>query len=769
MSDCPRKDIANTNIAVRGVVDELLENGANADEIAQNFSKQIDKIVRGEEVASFSELGWINKELGDKYAKWVEKKGEQTTNAIKRAAVWSLTKIGISDAAAKAFVRSGAAVKLVDHLNYSLNTFKNRVELNAADNAKKLANFSKDEIKGIYEFLHGWRKEGELAEHTRAAANALKNIIARNADELVRLGALRAEDKIENYVKHYFAEHAEQQKNAIARAINKITNGKYFARKDLSREQLEKLGLLEDEFAIINTIKEQFIQIEKAKRLKELAENFTSQKEVEGWVKFGLNNKGEPDPAVWGALAGRYMPEEMAVALNDINAASKEIGFLEEALPAIVSHIKVNMTAKNPATHVYNFAANYALATIKGDFKDINKMLAMFAKGNKQYKAWQRLAQDYGLSVNMDMIDESARKLKGEIGMFKKVPSWVKTPLKNLYLAEGTMFGDAIRAGYNFEDEVFKLAHFKKIMDKEGFDISKINDPAYRKSFEGKLSSAMKKANYEYVDYATGWNKLAKNIDKYGIYPFLQYAWKSTPMMIQTIAKNPVKFVAAMGAIGYFNGLSFQNRDEKNSILPDWAQNGYVTNLFVADSWVRIGNSQYFFNLGRLIPAIRANELSGMKEGGFYKTLFYLLNGKTSLGYEYVGKDDPAHKRFWDFTNEFAKSFMPPATFGRYGKNTLELLANSIADTLNMSKAARFSVIKDSAGNDLDFYLVLLRAFGVRELPIKKSLQANYNKAYKNLAKAKKEKEELKEYKEKIKELRATAKKEKITLKEPRK
>lgn len=764
MSDCPRKDIANTNIVVRGVVDELLENGANADEIAQNFSKQIDKIVKGEEVASFSEFG-------ENYAKLVEKKGEQTTNAIKRAAVWSLKKAGISDAAAKAFVRSGAAIKLVDHLNYSFNTFKNRVELNALDNAKKLANFSKDEIKGIYEYLHGWKQLGELAEHTRAAANALKNIIAKNADELVRLGALRAEDKIEDYVKHYFAEHVEQQKNAIARAFNKLAHDRHFARKDLSRDELEKLGLLEDEFAIINTIKEQFIQIEKAKRLKELAENFTSQKEVAGWVRFGLGKNGEPDTAVWGALAGRYMPEDMAVALNDINAASKEIKFLEEFLPAIVSHIKVNMTVKNPATHVYNFAANYALSAIKGDVLAVNKMLAMFAKNHKQYKAWERLAQDYGLSVNMDMIDEGARKLRGkqELAMFKKVPSWVKTPLKHLYLAKGTMVGDALRAGYNFEDAVFKLVHFKQIMDKAGFDISKIDDAAYRKSFEGKLSSAMKKANYEYVDYATSWNKWAKNIDKYGVYPFLQYAWKSTPMMLQTIAKNPVKFVIALGTIGYFNGLTWQNRDEKNSILPDWAQNGYVTNLFGADSWVRLGNSQYFFNLGRLIPAIRANELSGMKEGGFYKTLFYLLNGKTSLGYEYVGKDDPAHKRFWDFLNEFAKSFMPPATFGRYGKNTLELLANSIADTLNMSKGARFSVIKDSAGNDLDFHLVFLRALGIRELPIKKSLQANYNKAHKNLAKAKKEKEDLKEYKEKIKELRETAKKEKIRLKEPRK
>ena len=764
MSVCAQTDIRNLEDEFFNL-DEL-ENSAD---IAKAVDKNIQRALKGDELQhSVSDFG---KKTDDAIDKVFEIAGDKISTALGKGAS-KITKafgVPLDDKKVESFFKAGVHTKLMDKLDHSWGIFNQRLYLNSVDNLKKLQGFSKDEISNIYEYLHGWKKIGELAEHTRSAANALKNIIARNAEELVRLGALRAEDKMEDYVKHYFAEHAEQQKNAIARAINKITHGKHFARKDLSREQLEKLGLLEDEFAIINTIKEQFIQIEKAKRLKELAENFTSQKEVEGWVKFGVNKKGEPDTAVWGALAGRYMPEDMAVALNDLNAASKEIKFLDEFVAPIVSHIKVNMTAKNPATHIYNFAANYALATIKGDFGDINKMLAMFAGDHKQYKVWQRLAQDYGLSVNMDMIDESARKLKGEIGMFKKVPSWVKTPLKNLYLAEGTMLGDAIRAGYNFEDEVFKLAHFKKIMDKEGFDISKINDPAYRKSFEGKLSSAMKKANYEYVDYATSWNKFAKNIDKYGIYPFLQYAWKSTPMMIQTAAKNPVKFVAAMGAIGYFNGLTWQNRDEKNSILPDWAQNGYVTNLFGADSWVRLGNSQYFFNLGRLIPAIRANELSGLKEGGFYKTLFYLLNGKTSLGYEYVGKDDPAYKRFWDFTNEFAKSFMPPATFGRYGKNTLELLANSIADTLNMSKAARFSVIKDSAGNDLDFDLVLLRALGVRELPIKKSLQANYNKAHKNLKKAKQEKEDLKEYKEKIKELRATAKKEKITLKEPRK
>lgn len=112
MSDCVRKDIENTHLAVHSVVDELLENGANAEQIAQNFSKKIDEIVKGEEVASFSEFG-------EGYAKWAESFGYKTADTIKRAAVWSLTKVGVSDEAAKAFVRSGAAVKLADCFSLS--------------------------------------------------------------------------------------------------------------------------------------------------------------------------------------------------------------------------------------------------------------------------------------------------------------------------------------------------------------------------------------------------------------------------------------------------------------------------------------------------------------------------------------------------------------------------------------------------------------------------------------------------------------------------
>lgn len=764
MSDCPRNDMRNLHSAVYSITDELMDAGADATKIAQTYKENIDKMIKGEEVASFSEFG-------SGWGKKVDNFFDNSADKIKAAAVWSLEKGGVSTAAAKAFVREGVAVKLVDHFNYAHIKFKNNLELNAADNAKKLSQFSKEEIKGIYEFLHGWKDLGELAEHTRSAATSLRNIIKANADELVRLGALMAEDSMENYVKHYFSEHVEAQKSAIRRQISNYLKGdKHYKRKELSREELEKIGLMEDEFAIVNTIKEQFLQIERAKRLKELAGKFSSAKEIDGWVLFGLKN-GKPDYDAWGALAGRYVPEDMATALNDINVAAKQIGVIEEILPAIVSHLKMNLTAKNPATHVYNFASNLGIAAIKGDLRVLYGTLKMFAneKTRAQYRAWERLAQENGLSVNMDAIDMAGRN--GVVEKDKGKLAWLKRGAKELYMAQGTVLGDVIRAGYNFEDAVFKIAHFRRIMEKEGFDISKVGDAAYKKSFEGKLSAAMKNANYEYVDYATGWNKFAKGLDKYGVYPFVQYAWKSTPMILRTIAKNPIKASLMIGAIGAGKGLTIQNRDEKNNLKPDWAQNGLVTNLFGADAWVRLFGSEYYFNLGRLIPAIRLNELGGLKDGGFHKTFWNLLNGKTGLGYDYVKKDAPISEKAMKFAEELSKAFMPAGTYGRYGVNSAKLTWNAIADMLNLSEGRKFSVIKDSAGNDLNFGLVVARALGVRELPIQKGLQTTYTKTIKALKEAQKEgdKDKVKEIENKIKVIKAQAKTEKITLKEPRK
>lgn len=55
----------------------------------------------------------------------------------------------------------------------------------------------------------------------------------------------------------------------------------------------KELGLQRDAFAIVNTIKEQRLQIEKAKRLKELADNYSANKPLHSdWVRVSVNALG---------------------------------------------------------------------------------------------------------------------------------------------------------------------------------------------------------------------------------------------------------------------------------------------------------------------------------------------------------------------------------------------------------------------------------------------------------------------------------------------
>ena len=259
MSLCAQTDIRNLEDEFFNL-DEL-ENSAD---IAKAVDKNIQRALKGDELQySVSELNKVMRVFGvENYDKSVDKGFEVAGDKISTALGKGTSKITkafgvpLDDKKVESFFKAGVHTKLMDKLDHSWGIFNQRLYLNSVDNLKKLQGFSKDEISNIYEYLHGWKKIGELAEHTRAAANSLKNIIAKNADELVRLGVLRAEDKIENYVKHYFEPLLQKSEAEIEAHFNKIGLGEKFKRKELSKAELEELGLMKDEYAIINTIRE---------------------------------------------------------------------------------------------------------------------------------------------------------------------------------------------------------------------------------------------------------------------------------------------------------------------------------------------------------------------------------------------------------------------------------------------------------------------------------------------------------------------------------
>lgn len=81
----------------------------------------------------------------------------------------------------------------------------------------------------------------------------------------------------------------------------------------------------------------------------------------------------------FGALGGKYVPADVAEALKQGDILARELGMLEKYWFPIIDHIKVNVTVKNPFTHVYNFASNVMLSYLHGD----EGALLKFAKLSK--------------------------------------------------------------------------------------------------------------------------------------------------------------------------------------------------------------------------------------------------------------------------------------------------------------------------------------------------------------------------------------------------
>ena len=107
------------------------------------------------------------------------------------------------------------------------------------------------------------------------------------------------------------------------------------------------------------------------------------------------------------------------------------------------------------------------LAYLHGD----EGALIGFAKLSvEQRKAYWELGKKLGLGSAMDDLEGVAKAVAApsKDGLIMK-------GLKNLYMAEGSKTGDFVRKAYAWEDEIFKIARFKKNLDAIFLNLAKRN------------------------------------------------------------------------------------------------------------------------------------------------------------------------------------------------------------------------------------------------------------------------------------------------------
>lgn len=579
--------------------------------------------------------------------------------------------------------------------------------------------------KAIFKALDGEMDPGELPEHVRPLYEKVRKTIDDGAQALVDAGALESKNVIKDYVKHYYKKHLDEAKEngRIAKALRQ---SKFFARKQMSWEQ-KQLRQIEDDaaFAVTNTILEQKKQLLKAQTLKLFADKFAKDVPPEGidglkWVKMSDESAGGGIKK-YGALAGKYVPEDVANALAEAEMLGREMAKFNNMYFKLIDHIKVNVTVKNPFTHLYNFGSNMALAFLHGDFNEAIKTTAAWMRGDKQFKKWENLANSLGLDSHLNDLEGLVKPLQSE-----SKGNILTKALKEAYMAEGSWSGEKARYLYSMEDKVFKIARFKKnleiIAKDKGFDV---ND--FSKFSADELKAAMKDAQYSYVDYSTHFNGTLKMLDKTGVQPFLHYTVKSTPMVVKAALKRPDRFLMMQAVLAYGGGSAWLGADNERDNLakPEWAESGALPNLVGVKSWMRVGNTNWYFNSGRLVPGFRFDGFDKLEfNGGFVGGAMNIASGKSTLGYKIESDDDPNAVKMTKRLLELTKSYFPPISpLGRYGQ---QLGAQGVANITGADIAP-----KDYNKDELGFGGIMARGVGVRRFNKEKEYGKELKKALK--------------------------------------
>lgn len=668
-------------------VDTLLRKGIN------KYENAVDRIFEGENTPAFVKKGMSVLDL---------------RNAAKRQI----------DGAIESFYRESAAINA-----------------QARTAAKYLDKFDAAQSEQLFNALDGKIAKADLPEELQATYQKLRDAIDHNANELIKAGALKQENKLTDYIGHYYDEYMQNERGKISRTL-----GKFYARKDLSEAQKRALGLRTDiSFVVANTLAKQRTQLLKARALQNIADRFGLD-EIPAAAKQGQYVRISDETVgggikKFGALGGKYVPKEVAEALKSTQALGGQLGALEKYWQPLIDHIKVNVTVKNPFTHVYNVASNAVLAFLHGD----EKALASWALlGRQQRQEYWKLARRLGLDSAMDDLEGAIKGLKPKndaeaFGIVGKAMDFLSTAGKNIYMSEGSAVGKAVRRAYAWEDEIFKIARFKKNLDaiaaKRGYaagDLSKFS--------EKELSAAMSDAQYHYVDYSTHFNKALRYADKSGLMPFLHYSVKSTPMVIKAILKNPHRFAMmqaafiAADAAGLSLSSIIADTEKENLTKPKWAQSSKFPNVFGLKAWARIGDSDTYFNAGRAAPGFRFDDVF---EGGwgFVGGLVNIASGKSTLGYNITSEDDPKAVKVAKSVKEAAKNYLPTLTIGRYGQQLGEQALSDITGDKDFAP-------KDYNKDELGYAGILKRGVGARRFNQQKELNAE-------LGKLRKQREEL--------------------------
>ena len=350
-----------------------------------------------------------------------------------------------------------------------------------------------------------------------------------------------------------------------------------------------------------------------------------------------------------GDLAGKYVPNHMVEYINEVTQPS--VGTLQKQLVANFKFFKVVM---NPGTHARNIISNKILnywklgmnpldpRTIKANLIADSEILKGGGKWIDEAKPLGYGLDTFASAEMKGLLDSQEASIMGRIGKL-----WQTTKKK---------LGDI----YQMEENQAKLSAYIFSRTTRGLE----PEEAWK---------AAESATFNYAQVTLFVRKLRESL--FG-FPFITFTVKSTPVVTETMIKNPGR-ISVIGKIkqNIEKLADVEETERERASEPSWVKNGFYVKLPMKDSK---GRSAYF-DLTYILPfgdllagnffETGQNMQTGLPESKITATMnkspFIQMVTAIGKNQDFYGnsiwkKSDTSEKQLRDLMVYLGKSYLPP-------------------------------------------------------------------------------------------------------------
>lgn len=475
--------------------------------------------------------------------------------------------------------------------------------------------------------------------------SAIYNRIDDLGKQAVDLGLLSEATRKANegeYLKNAYLEYEQAKNKGIFGFAKTGIKGIKKRVGELSPEKMKELGQIDNPaYLLFKSGVDLARDVENAKMLRTIGEKFGTDIAQEGFELI-------PKTTKWGQLGGKYIPSHMKEYLTEMIEPAKDT-FGKQ----LVGNFKFFKVVMNPATHARNIVSNKILNYWKLGMNPLDpKVISADATAIKEIAKgsgkWIDEAKPLGYNLDTFASAEMKSLLDSpEVSKWGKgVQGWekIKTKLGNIYQQEENY---AKLSAYIFQ---------------RGKGLSP--EDAWK---------AAESATFNYAQVTPFVRKLRESL--FG-FPFITFTVKSTPLALETIAKNPQRIsVLAKIKQGIESQSDIKETDKERASEPEWVKNGFYVKLPMKDKDGRSAylDLTYILPFGDLVSGSfferGTSRETGLQEGSaqalLRKSPATNLISELAKNADFYGnsiwkESDPQEKQLADIMRHITKTFAPP-------------------------------------------------------------------------------------------------------------